>query len=205
MDGGGEALAPGRAPGSDPFQGMTPVRTERCATFGDPSRVNFEATFDQLYPALFRYCHRLTGDPDLADDVAQEAFVRLYDRRVEGTEEGLRAWLFRTATHLVRDRHRVGENQRRLLEAHPVEPGSPEPPDEAVQRQEQVALVRKALEHLSEREREMLLMRHAGFSYREVAEAVEVAPSSVGTLLARAERNFVSVYKTPGESDVAPR
>ena len=54
MDGGGEALAPGRAPGSDPFQGMTPVRTERCATFGDPSRMNFEATFDQLYPALFR-------------------------------------------------------------------------------------------------------------------------------------------------------
>ena len=167
--------------------------------------MNFEATFDQLYPALFRYCHRLTGDPDLADDVAQEAFVRLYDRRVEGTEEGLRAWLFRTATHLVRDRHRVGENQRRLLEAHPVEPGSPEPPDEAVQRQEQVALVRKALEHLSEREREMLLMRHAGFSYREVAEAVEVAPSSVGTLLARAERNFVSVYRPLGENDVASR
>ena len=167
--------------------------------------MNFEATFDQLYPALFRYCHRLTGDPDVADDVAQEAFVRLYDGRVEGTEEGLRAWLFRTATHLVRDRHRVGENRRRLLEAHPVEPGGPEPPDQAVQRQEVVAQVREALEHLSEREREMLLMRHAGFSYREVAEAVEVAPSSVGTLLTRAERNFVSVYRPPGESDVASR
>ena len=181
------------------------MRAERHATSGNPSRVNFEATFEELYPGLFRYCHRLTGDPDLADDLAQEAFVRLYDRRVEGTEEGLRAWLFRTATHLVRDRHRVGENRRRLLEAHPVLPGGPAPPDEAVQRREQVAHVREALEHLSKREREILLLRHAGFSYREIAEAVEVAPSSVGTLLVRAERNFVSVYGSPGRRDDASR
>ena len=167
--------------------------------------MNFEATFEELYPGLFRYCHGLTGDPDLADDLAQEAFVRLYDRRVEGTDEGLRAWLFRTATHLVRDGHRVGENRRRLLEAHPVEPGGPEPPDEAVQRREQVAHVRDALEHLSEREREILLMRHAGFSYREIAESVGVAASSVGTLLTRSERNFVRVYRPPGESDDTSR
>ena len=160
--------------------------------------MNFEATFDELYPGLFRYCHRLTGEPDLAEDVAQEAFVRLYDNRVEGTEEGLRAWLFRTATHLVRDRYRVGENRRRLLEAYPVTPSGPEPPDEATLRREDVAHVREALEHLSEREKEMLMMRHAGFSYREVAEAVDVSPSSVGTLLARAERNFVRVFRPEG-------
>ncbi len=205
MDGVGEALAPDEAPGSNPFRGMTPRAHQRYATSEGPSRVNFEATFEELYPGLVRYCHRLTGDRDLAEDVAQEAFVRLYDRRVEGSDEGLRAWLFRTATYLVRDRHRVGENRRMLLEAHPVEPGGSEPPDEAVQRQEEVAQVRKALEHLSEREREMLLMRHAGFSYREVAEAVDVAPSSVGTLLARAERNFVGVYKPPEEINDASR
>ena len=43
--------------------------------------MNFESTFGEQYPGLFRYCHSLTGDPDLADDLAQEAFVRLYDRR----------------------------------------------------------------------------------------------------------------------------
>ena len=169
------------------------------------SRVNFEATFDELYPGLFRYCHRLTGEPDLAEDVAQEAFVRLYDHRVEGTEEGLRAWLFRTATHLVHDGYRASENRRRLLEAHPIRPSGPEPPDTATLRREEVAHVRKALEQLSERERELLMMRHAGFSYREIADAVDVASSSVGTLLARAERNFVSVYRSPGESDDASR
>ena len=165
--------------------------------------MNFEARFDELYPGLFRYCHRLTGEPDLAEDVAQEAFVRLYDHQVEGTEEGLRAWLFRTATHLVRDRYRVGENRRLLLEAYPVQPSGRGRPDEALLRQEEVDHVRDALDHLSEREREMLLMRHAGFSYRDIAEAVDVSASSVGPLLARAERNFVSVYGSPGENDDA--
>ena len=166
--------------------------------------MNFEATFEELYPGIFQYCQRLTGDPDLADDVAQEAFVRLYDGRVEGTDESLRGWLLRTATHLVRDQHRIGENRRRLLEAYPVCPGGSEPPDDALQRREQVAHAREALDHLSEREREMLLMRHGGFRYREIAEAVDVSPGSVGTLLARAERNFVHAYR-PEENDDASR
>ena len=50
--------------------------------------MNFESTFGEQYPGLFRYCHSLTGDPDLADDLAQEAFVRLYDRRGGGPDEG---------------------------------------------------------------------------------------------------------------------
>ena len=208
MNGVGAALASGRTPGSNPSSGGRPVRTERWANFGDRSRVNFEVTFEEQYPGLFRYCHSLTGDPDWADDLAQEAFVRLYDRRVEGTDEGLRAWLFRTATHLVRDGHRASENRRRLLQIHPVSPGGSEPPDEAVHRREQVALVREALDQLTEREREILLMRHGGFSYREIAETVDVEASSVGTLLARAERNFVNVYmplETDGGTDDASR
>ena len=91
--------------------------------------------------------------------------------------------------------------RRRLLTVNPVLPGGTEPADTALERKEEVDHVRHVLERLSEREREILLMRHAGFSYKEIAEAVDVAPTSVGTLLARAERNFVNVYRPPGESD----
>ncbi len=172
--------------------------------FGIPSRVDFESTFDELHPGLFRYCHRLTGDPDLADDVAQEAFVRLCQHRIEGDERGLRAWLFRTATHLVRDRYRVEENRRRLLRANPVQPGALEAPDRAVQRDEDVTRVRAALECLGERDRAMLLARHEGFSYRELAEAFDVASGSIGTLLARAEKRFVRAYEPDRENDDTP-
>lgn len=165
--------------------------------------MDFETVFDEMYPGLFRYCHRLTGDADVADDITQETFVRLYERRVEGAEERVRAWLFRTAIHLVRDRHRLRKNRRRLLEANPVLPAGTELPDRAVERGEDVARVRVALDGLKDRDREMLLLRYEGFSYREIAEAFDVAAESVGTLLARAERRFTDAYDPPGENDDA--
>ncbi len=49
----------------------------------------------------------------------------------------------------------------------------------------------------------MLLLRYEGFSYREIAEAFDVAAESVGTLLVRAERRFTDAYDPPGEDDDA--
>ena len=152
--------------------------------------MDFDALYDQVFPRLFRYCHRLTGDADVAEDTAQEAMVRLFDRRVEGPPAGIRSWLFKTATHLVRDRYRVEENRKRLLQENPMKPMASDLPDAALERAEARARARAALDALPERDREMLLMRYSGFSYREIAEVVEIAATSVGTLLSRAERRF---------------
>lgn len=156
--------------------------------------MELETLFDRVYPSLFRYCHRLTGDPDAADDAAQEAFVRLVEHEVDGEPAQLRVWLFKVATHLIRDRVRVAKNRRRLLEIHPVRPAGEVPPDRRAERAEAVAAVRRALDELSERDRTLLLMREEGFSYREMAEAAGVAPGSVGTLLARAQQRLAEAY-----------
>jgi RNA polymerase sigma-70 factor (ECF subfamily) len=154
--------------------------------------VDFDATFDELYPPLVRYCHRLTGDGDVAEDVAQEALVRLFTHQVEGPIPALRVWVFKTATHLVRDRYRVEENRKRLLQVNPVSPAPSESPERRMERMEDRDRVRSALEELPSRDREILLMRYEGFSYKDVAEAVGVAATSVGTLLARAERRLAA-------------
>ena len=162
--------------------------------------MDFDATFDQHYPALVRYSQRLTGDRDLAEDIAQESMVRLFDHQVTGPGPGVRAWLFKTATHLVRDRYRVGKNRLRLLEEHPVVPSEPESPERSLERHEEKARAREALDALAPRDREILLMRYSGFSYKEIAEAIEVAATSVGTLLARAERRFAEVLTVTGRA-----
>jgi RNA polymerase sigma factor (sigma-70 family) len=162
--------------------------------------VDFDATFDQHYPGLVRYCQRLTGDRDLAEDIAQESMVRLFDHEVSGPEAGVRAWLFKTATHLVRDRYRVGQNRLRLLEEHPVVPSQPESPERSLERRETRARAREALDALQPRDREILLMRYSGFSYKEIADAIEVAATSVGTLLARAERRFAEALTMTGKA-----
>lgn len=162
--------------------------------------MDFDATFDAHYPDLVRYCHRLTGDRDVAEDMAQESLLRLFDHGVDGPSDSVRAWLFTTATHLVRDRYRVDTNRRRLLDANPVEPSRGETPDRALEREEVQLRVRRALDTLAPRDREILLMRYSGFSYKEIADAVDVAATSIGTLLARAESRFEQVITEAGEA-----
>ena len=161
--------------------------------------MDFDATFDQCYRPLVRYCQRLTGDADLAEDIAQESLVRLFDRGVTGTDAGIRAWLFKTATHLVRDGYRVGKNRMRLLDKHPVTPAVPETPERSVEREEARARTREVLAALPERDREILLLRYSGFSYKEIAAVIQVAATSVGTLLARAERRFAEAFTAIGK------
>ncbi len=153
--------------------------------------MNYDRLFDRLYPALFRYLRRLTGDADAAEDAAQEAFVRLTEHSLP--EEEVRPWLFTVATNLIRDRARKSERHRRL-QPHVPDAQTPDPPDVSAARSERIAMVRRALEELSERDRTMLLMREEGFKYAEIATAVGVASGSVGTLLARAARRFAETY-----------
>lgn len=165
--------------------------------------MDFDALYDEVFPTLFRYCQRLTGDADAAEDVAQEAFVRLLERGVTGEPAALRVWLFKTATHRVRDRWRVATNRRRLLEIHPVTPGAAPDAESELTRAQDRDRVRAALDGLDARDRELLLMREEGFSYREIAEAVGVSATSIGTLLVRAQKRFRNAWgeREPSENE----
>ena len=163
-----------------------------------------DALYAEVFPPLYRYCQRLTGDPDAAEDVAQEAFFRLLDRRVEGERPAVRVWLFTVATHLIRDRWRVGRNRQRLLEINPVTPGATADPESETERRQEVASVRLALDELDARDRELLLMREEGFSYAEIAQAVGVKATSVGTLLARAQKRFTDAWTARLDASPAP-
>jgi RNA polymerase sigma factor (sigma-70 family) len=155
--------------------------------------VDINTLFDEVYPPLFRYCHRLTGDPDHADDLAQEAFFRLLDRGPRGPAHGLRVWMFKVATNLIRDAARQADTRRRIMAGS--DPPDPVPsPDVGLERDEKIRGVRVALNRLPSRDREVLLLRQEGFSYKEIARVVNVSPTSVGTLLARALQRFESAY-----------
>lgn len=155
--------------------------------------MDFDGLFQRLYPALYRYLHRLTGDADAAEDIAQETFVRLLRQKLP--EEEVRPWVFTVAMNLVRDRARKAERRQRLLTNAPplVKPATL--PDEDVETAERILRVRAVLEQLSERDRQLLLMREEGFKYDEIAHVVGVAPASVGTLIARALRRFVEAFE----------
>ena len=110
-----------------------------------------------------------------------------------------RAWLFAVATNLVRDEARKDARRRHRLEllreqARVDEVVEPEPL--AIERAQEAALARKALDMLVERDREALLMREEGLDYTEIASALELSVGSVGTTLARARRRLVDAYES---------
>jgi RNA polymerase sigma-70 factor (ECF subfamily) len=159
-----------------------------------PGRGGFDALYEANHPGLWRYVQRLVGDGDVADDIVQEAFVRLL-KRPDLDGEAARLWLFTVATNLVRDRGRTSARRLRLLTIDPVAPEPDEPADQRLERRERTAAVRRALDSLSERDQQLLLMREEGFKYHEIAVAIGVAPGSIGTLIARAVKRFTETYE----------
>jgi len=158
---------------------------------------DFTSAFLAHYEGIYRLLFRLVGSPEEAADLAQETFIRLYRQRFSPwREHNVRAWLYRVATHLAYNslRGRQRRERRQQAVARLAEPGAPDPAEAAVRREEQER-VRKVLADLPARQSQMLLMYYAGLSYQELAQAIGVAPTSVGTLLARAKTAFESGYR----------
>lgn len=151
------------------------------------------ATFERWYPRLVAYLHARLGDLDHAEDVAQEAFVRLLEHRPRDPGP----WLFTVAGNLLRDESRLarGRARRLVLVRTQADLDRDAGPGPELERADDVAKVRAALARLPERDATLLLLHHAGFRYREIAAQVDVAPTSVGPLLTRAQRRFVEAYR----------
>lgn len=152
-----------------------------------------ERLFRTYNEALVRYLTRRLGDRDWAEEVAQETFLRALR---QGSLANERSWLFAVATNLVRDDARRDARRRRHLELLAAESQELQAPsaDYAHTRAEARREARKALEVLSERDREALLMREEGLDYTEIAAALELSVASVGTTLARARRRLVEAH-----------
>ena len=154
----------------------------------NPFELEFRRVFDREFQSLFRYANRWSGDPARAADVAQETFIRLYQRG--RLPEELRAWLVSVANNLLRDERRRDVRRERLLNSHAITDAPARRPDTDLLAKERRRTVRAALEELVPRDRALLLLRHEGYSYRELAAALHIRESSLGTLLARARERF---------------
>jgi len=147
--------------------------------------------YREYHASLLRMLYRRTGDPDQAEDLVQEVFARA----LAAPPENPRPWLFAVALNLVRDDGRRAVRQGRRLRLLGAEtPSASPPPDHDLEHAERTALVREALDVLSPRDREALLLKAEGFDYEEIAIALGLAKGAVGTTLARARRRLVEAY-----------
>ena len=156
--------------------------------------IDWEDVYRNTFAELVRYLHRKVWDADRARDLAQEAFARALD--AQNPPDNPRAWLFRVATNLARDEARTVVRRKRhltLLKSEADEPARPDP-IETIEREARERTARQALEQLTERDREVLLLWDAGLSYIEIAAQTGLAVGAIGTTLARARRRLVEAH-----------
>ena len=147
---------------------------------------SFEQFFREQYPAVVRIAFGVVGEDQAAQDVAQDVFISAFQRFPDpGASQHACAWV-RVAAPLAPDRVQGGvrRDRRQQLSAVAVPPMGPE---ETVLDRESRAEVRRALSRLPRRAATVLVLRHNGLSYAEVAEAMNVKVGHVGTMLRRAE------------------
>lgn len=161
---------------------------------------DWAAVYDATFPDLVRFLYRKVWDADRARDLAQEVFVR----SLEHDPVTPRAFLFSVAANLARDTARSDIRRRRHLELVKADPPpGPATPDERLEEAEQMEAVRAALDRLSERDREVLLLWDAGLNYDEIAARTGLARKAVGTTLTRARKRLVEAHDRKASNDAA--
>lgn len=147
--------------------------------------------FAQLREPVYHYLIAVFGYPGEAEEIVQEAFLRLIRALDEGqTIQNVRSWVFRVAHNLaikrIKSRQFVAPLDERSWEelAQTLADAGPNPEENALRR-ERLARLHAALARLNLQERECLHLRLKGLRYREIAEILGIGVSTVAEALAR--------------------
>ena len=186
----------------------------------DGSATAFEELVVRYQARLVRVLEHLVGRRELAEDLAQEVFLRVYRSRqqyVPGAK--FATWLFtianNVASNALRDRSRHPEVTLAGSESGPlgvrpmdrlVQASSSAMPTRQIDKAELRDVVRMAMESLSERQRlAVLLNKFEGMSYADIANAMELSPQAVKSLLSRARENLRQMLEPYFENGTLPQ
>lgn len=168
----------------------------RRAAKGDAAA--WDTLVERFGEPIYNLAYRFAGQPEEAEDLTQEIFLRLYNQlhRYRG-DVPLLAWTLRLSRNLCIDHYRYQKARRQdqkvgteVLERLPADDRA----EQRHERREQRRLVLEALDELSELSASALMMRDfQGLSYEEIASFFEVPVGTIKSRLNRARRDLVAV------------
>jgi RNA polymerase sigma-70 factor (ECF subfamily) len=186
----------------------------------DGSASAFEELVVRYQARLIRVLEHLVGRREMAEDLAQEVFLRVYRSR-RRYEPGARfaTFLFtianNVASNALRDRSRRAEVTLAGSESGPLGPrpldrlaqaSSSLMPARQIDKAELRDMVRMAMESLSDRQRmAVLLNKFEGLSYADIAAAMDLTPQAIKSLLSRARENLRQVLEPYFENGILSR
>lgn len=170
------------------------TQSDRISVFDE---ADFESIFIEQWSRICHLLYRLLGDWADAEDIALETLTRLYQRPPkEGSN--LNGWLYRVALNLGYNELRSAKRRQRYEDEAgkiDLEEFSSPDPELTLEKLQERERVRITLAGMKPRSAKLLILRHSGFSYREIARVLEIKPGSIGKLLSRAENEFKKKYR----------
>jgi RNA polymerase sigma-70 factor (ECF subfamily) len=156
-------------------------------------REAFAVLIDRHKDGLVNYLTVLARNRDRAEDLAQETFVRLFERSGRYLERGqFRPYLYRIGTNLLRTEERRARRRQKLLAmfSRNGHAEAPSPQKECL-REEESRCVLRAIDGLPLRFRSPLLLREVeGWSYEEIGEALNLSEGTVKSRIYRARERL---------------
>jgi RNA polymerase sigma-70 factor (ECF subfamily) len=204
VSGGGKDKAPGPQawPEGPVDESVSDEALMLCVQAGELSAL--QGLMVRYEKGLYNFLARCTGDRHLAEDLFQDTFLRVVEKRESfDPGRGFRSWLFSISANLARDACRRRKVRSRDLEAGGERLARPEPvrPDVEAERREEMEIARVTLDKLPEDAKAMVLMHFCeGLRYREVAEIIGVP---VGTVKSRIHWAVEKLARAWSESAVS--
>jgi RNA polymerase sigma-70 factor (ECF subfamily) len=176
-----------------------PAMRESTDTPRDLTSASFDELFLAHYPRLVTILRRMLGDSGRAEELASEVFLKLHRQPLSPVaNSNVPGWMYRAAIHLGIDELRSRKRRMRIEQEAALLGNSDVHGQDALRqllRTEKQQQARAVLSGLKQNWAELLILRASGYSYRELAEHLDVTPNSVGTMLLRAEAAFVQKHR----------
>jgi len=161
---------------------------------------SIESLYAAQESALLAYAHSLVRQNETAQDIVQEAFMRLHAEFADVRQP--QAWLYRTVHNLALNHLRAGRKIIPMTEGEPdrAELADAQPlPDEYLEKMEAIGQTRLSLDTLDARSRELVRLKfEQGLSYKEISQRTNLSMSNVGYLLHHALRDLAEALKKAG-------
>ena len=156
--------------------------------------MDFDSIYKKYYAELYSFAIKQNHFQSDTSDILQDVFTELYKKLKSGIHiENPRAWLYKVLLNSIRTENRITKarvtknNEITSLTELSADSGN------AFFEKERRKIVESCLAQLFTEEKNLLLLYHQGFSYREISEILNIGYTSVGTYIARATKKLKSI------------